>query len=431
MGDNNICAEIICVGTELILGDILDTNSRYLSQELANMGINVYYRSTVGDNPERLKGVFEVAKQRSNLIILTGGLGPTKDDLTVKTVCGSLEVSLVRDDRALEMMKDYFKRLDRPFTENNLSQAMVPENGTVFQNDHGTAPGSAVEKDGVTVIFLPGPPSEMTAMFEESVKPYLAKFCGGIICSHFVHIYGVGEAMMDEMTADLQESKNPTVAPYAKDGESLLRVTAKADSAEECEKLCDEMIAEIKDRFKQKVYSVDVDSLQQVVVDLLKEKKLTVATAESCTAGYISKRITEIPGASEVFTCGAVTYSNEIKHKLLGVDNDLFGSVGAVSQEVAMQMAKGVRLLSGCDIGLSITGIAGPGSDGSDKPVGLSYIGLSDKDGEYVISAHKGGRKNDREYIRWCSASEALNLLRLYLINYPKKFEIASVLKDK
>lgn len=411
-------AEIICVGTELLLGDILDTNSQFLSRELAGMGINVFYRSTVGDNPERLASVVKTAASRSDLIILTGGLGPTKDDLTVRTVCETMGVPLVLSEAALERIRAYFARAGKELTENNLSQAMVPQGGEVFLNERGTAPGSAFTKNGVTFLFLPGPPTEMEHMFTRSVKPFLQPFCGGVIRSRFVNIYGIGESAVDELTAELQKSENPTVAPYAKDGECLLRVTAKADDASQCEALCDGIIDQIKDILGENVYSTDGGTLQQAVVDLLKEKHLTAATAESCTAGYISKRITEIAGASEVFHCGVSTYSNEMKTKLLGVEPRLFETVGAVSREVAVQMARGVRLLSGSDIGLSITGIAGPTSDGSGKPVGLCYIALSDKNGEICIKSRKSGRQ-DREYIRYCSASEALNLLRKYLISYP------------
>lgn len=409
------CAEIICVGTELLLGDITDTNSQYLSRELAAMGIDVHYRATVGDNAHRLCEVFKTAFNRADVIILTGGLGPTEDDITVKTVCEYLDIPLILDDEALRRMKAYFERINREFTDNNISQAMVPQGGTVFQNDKGTAPGCAVKKDGKTVIFLPGPPSEMSYMFSHSVAPYLKPLCGGVLRSHFVHIFGLGEAQVDSMTKDLQQSDNPTVAPYAKDGECMLRVTAKADTAERAEQLCSGMIDKITERLGDYIYSIDVDSLQQVVVDMLKERCLTCATAESCTAGYISKRITEVSGASAVFTCGVASYSNEIKHKLLGVDNELFDKYGAVSEPVAVQMARGVRLLSGCDFGLSITGIAGPNSDGTGKPVGLAYIAVSDKNGEQCIEVHKGG-SGDREKIRYVCASEALNLLRRHLL---------------
>ena len=416
---DNVSAEIICVGTELILGDVLDTNSQFLSKELALMGINVYYRSTVGDNVNRLKSVVEIAKGRSNLIIFTGGLGPTKDDLTVKTVAEVFGIPLVENKEAVKRMRAYFEKLQRPFSENNLSQALVPEGATVFQNENGTAPGNAFKKDGITVIFLPGPPREMKMMFEKSVRPFLEEYCGGRIRSHFVNLFGISESRVDEITEDLQNSSNPTVAPYAKNGECYLRVTAKAETEEDCEKLCNEMIEKIKARLRVYIYGIDVDSLQQTVVDLLKSKNLTVATAESVTAGYISKRITEIAGASEVFTCGAVTYSNEIKSKMIGVSEKTLNEQTAVSEDVAKQMAKGVRLLSGCNIGLSITGYAGPKF--ADEEVGLCYIGLSDEKGEYVIRVRKGDR-NDREYVRFVMASEALNLLRRYAVNYPNEF---------
>ena len=409
-------AEILCIGTELVLGDILNTNAQYLSKQLALKGINVFYQTCVGDNVGRIKDVFSISLSRSDLIIFTGGLGPTADDITISTVCDALGVKLVKNDEAYNRIIEYFNKIGRKPTENNEKQAFLPEGSTVFQNYNGTAPGCALEKDGKCIIFMPGPPSELKAMFENSVSGYLDKFSGSVIKSKFVHIYGVGESKIDEKAAELINGSNPTVAPYAKDGEAELRVTAKSDDENSALEMIEQTVLKIKDIFKDCVYGFDDDTLQSVVVKLLKDKNLTVATAESCTAGYISKRITDISGASQVFHFGVSTYSNESKARELFVPMQLINKYGAVSSPVAACMAKGIRKKSGADIGISITGIAGPKSDDTNKPVGLSYIGLSDKNGEYVLKSQKSSLK-DREYIRYTSASEALNFLRLYLLN--------------
>ncbi len=422
-------AEIICVGTELLLGDIVNTNAQYLSQKLAQLGIDVFYQSAVGDNPARLKKVLSTAVSRSNIIILTGGLGPTQDDLTVKTVCDAIGYSLEENAEALERIKAHFRATGRQMTQNNLKQAMVPSGAVVFQNDVGTAPGCAIEQGNQTIIFLPGPPSEMQAMYETKVEPYLQKYADGVIESHFIHLFGLGESQIDEKISDLVSGSNPTVAPYAKTGETTLRVTAKAETKNVAAALCKNMIKEILNRFGDYVYGADNDSLQSVAVQLLKKRNMTVATAESCTAGYISKRLTDIPGSSAVFKMGTVTYSNESKEELVHVPPELIRQHGAVSMQVAAAMAKGVRQTANADIGLSITGIAGPDNDGTDKPVGLCYIAISDKNGEYGIQINNGSH-HDREYIRYVSASAALNFLRLYLKHYPAVPPQATVVRD-
>ena len=409
-------AEILCIGTELLLGDIVNTNAQYLSQKLAQKGINVFYQSSIGDNPDRIVKSLSVAISRSNLIIITGGLGPTADDITMKTVSNALGIPLEKNEQAYEHIVEYFKKNGKTMTENNAKQAYLPKGCTVFENKKGTAPGCAIESGTQCIIFLPGPPSEMQAMYEDKVSRYLNKYSSGIIESKFVKIYGVGESAIDQKAADLIKSEDPTVAPYAKLGEAELRVTAKGETKAEAIAKIDATVLKIKSLFGENVYGFDNDNLQSVVVKLLKEKGLKVSTAESCTAGYISKRITDISGSSEVFNMGVVTYSNESKTLELSVPPELIEKHGAVSKEVAACMAKGVRLKSGADIGLSITGIAGPTSDGTDKPIGLSFIGLSTEEGEFVIKSQKGA-KSDREYIRYTSASEALNFLRLYLEN--------------
>lgn len=409
-------AEIICVGTELVLGDILNTNAYYLSNQLALKGINVFYQISVGDNVNRLTDTFLTSYKRSDLIILTGGLGPTADDITMKTVAKALDIEMVKNEEAYARIVEYFKKIGRVLTKNNDKQAYLPKGSIVFQNEVGTAPGCVIEKDGKSVVFLPGPPSELKEMYKNSLDKYLDKFSDSIIKSKFVHIYGVGEAGIDDKAADLISGTDTTVAPYAKEDEAELRVTAKGKTASEAEEKIDKTVEKIKELFGDAIYGYDDDDLQTVVVRLLKEKHLTVATAESCTAGYISKRITDISGASEIFNMGITTYSNECKNKELHVPNDLIKTYGAVSEQVAACMAKGVRLKSGADIGLSITGIAGPNSDGTDKPIGLAYIGLSDKHREYVFKSQKSPIKG-REYVRFASSSQALNLLRLYLLN--------------
>lgn len=409
-------AEILCIGTELVLGDIVNTNAQYLSKQLAAKGINVFFQSSVGDNSERIVKALSIAVTRSNLIIFTGGLGPTADDITIKTVSDALGLELKRDEKAYNHIVEYFKKQGKELTENNEKQAYLPVGSIPFYNEKGTAPGCVIESGNQCIVFLPGPPSELEAMFEAQVSDYLDKYSNGVIKSKFMKIYGVGESAVDSMAAELISNENPSVAPYAKDGEVELRITAKAKSASSADSLIDETVEKLKDIFKDNIYGYDEDSLQSVVVELLKKKNMTVSTAESCTAGYISKRITDISGSSRVFNMGVVTYSNESKTNEISVPKALIDEFGAVSRPVAASMAKGIRIKSGADIGLSITGIAGPTSDGTDKPVGLSFIGLSDKNGEYVIKSEKGS-KNDREYIRYTSSSEALNFLRLYLEN--------------
>lgn len=405
--------EILSVGTEILLGDILNTNSRYLSLELAKLGISVLRHTTVGDNAQRLAAALETALGRSDIVIATGGLGPTQDDITRDICCEVMGCELQFNAEIAEKITSYFKSKGIDMPESNLRQAYVPEGQTVFENDNGTAPGIGIKKNGKCLVILPGPPYEMAPMYQKSVVPFLSEYAEGAIVSHTVRTMGIGESAMAELCADLLENENPTVAPYAKKGEALLRVTAKAGSESEAEKLCKPVIDDIKSRLGSYVYGIDAQSIEERVVELLKEKKLTIATAESCTAGYISKRITDIAGASSVFGFGAVTYSNEIKHKILGVSNETLEKYGAVSEQTAREMAAGIRRVSGADIGISVTGIAGPGSDGTSKPVGLSFVAL-DAEGVQVCEKIETGR-SDREYNRYVTGSRALNLARKYM----------------
>lgn len=407
----SVC-EILSVGTEILLGDILNTNSKYLSTELAKLGISVLRHTTVGDNHERLASALRTALGRSDIVIATGGLGPTADDITRDVCCEVMGFELTLDQKIADGIKSYFDSKGYEMPESNLRQAYVPVGGTVFENNHGTAPGLGLKKDGKCVVILPGPPYEMAPMYKESVIPYLAEYSDGAIVSHTVRTMGIGESAMAEMCADLLENENPTVAPYAKKGEALLRVTAKAASEAEAEKLCIPVIEEIKTRLGSFVYGIDSASIEQRVVELLKENGLKIATAESCTAGYIPKRITDIAGASSVFEFGAVTYSNEMKINVLGVNPETIEKYSVYSEETAKEMASGIRRLSGADIGLSVTGIAGPDGDG-EKPAGLCFIALDTKDRQICEKIETG--KSDREYNRYVTASRALNLARVYI----------------
>ena len=397
------------------MGDILNTDAQYLSIELAKLGISVIHQSTVGDNRERLLAQLDEAAKRSDIIILSGGLGPTPDDLTKEVCCEFFGKEMFLHEPTVEKIKKYFSSKGIEMAQNNLKQAMLPKDCVIFPNDNGTAPGMAIEKDGVHILVLPGPLRELKPMFQNCAVPYLMQFSDRIIVSHNIRTFGIGESSMAERVNDLFDARNPTVAPYAKDGEALLRVTAMAITKEDAESLCEPVIEEIKKRLDAYVYGVDYNCIEEAVVAMLKEHHLKVATAESCTGGLIAKRITDVPGASEVFECGIISYANEIKHKVLGVNEDDLNKYGAVSEPVAKQMAQGALKVSGADIAVSVTGIAGPDSDSTDKPVGLVYIGLADKENVWVREIRTSRR--DRSYNRYVSASNALNMIRLYIDN--------------
>jgi|GEM_PF-1039 putative competence-damage inducible protein len=411
-------AEIITVGTELLLGDILNSNSQFLSRELASFGIQMLYQSTVGDNNSRLREMLALAMSRSEILVITGGLGPTPDDLTRETVCEVLGVPLVLHEESWRRIQEYFSNTGRELSPNNQKQAMLPEGCIVFPNDHGTAPGCAIEKDGHVFILLPGPPRELIPMFNEYVAPYLARYSGGTIYSSTVGVFGIPESAVAERLADLLSEANPTVAPYAKDGEVTLRVTARAADTQAARSLCEPVVAEIRSRLGANVYGVDCGSLQKAVVALLLEKGKKIATAESCTAGILSGRLTEVPGVSAVFECGIASYSNEIKHQVLGVPEELLEKYGAVSPEVACSMAVGARRVGQADLGVGITGVAGPDSS-EGKPVGTVYIALADEKRTWVKKIVAGHSADDREYVRYVATSHALDLVRRYLEALP------------
>lgn len=404
-------AEILCIGTEILLGNIVNTNSAVISRGLADIGINMFHHTVVGDNPNRLKDALDIAFSRNNIVVTTGGLGPTYDDLSKETVADYFGVKLKLHEPSAQSIRTFFDRWKRQMTENNLKQAMMPEGCIVLENRNGTAPGAILEKDGKIAVLLPGPPREMTPMFEQQVIPYLQKRSQQVFRSHCVYFFGIGESALEsELRQDIEKMQNPTIAPYAKEGEVMLRVTASAHTAEEAEALLKPAVEMLQSRFPQYIYGIDVENLQTAVVRALHAKKLKVATAESCTGGYISKRITEVAGSSAVFDCGVTSYANEIKESLLGVKHETLQKYGAVSHQTAKEMADGVRRISGADIGVSTTGIAGPDGGTDEKPVGLVYVGISSKWYNEVLELQLSrGYASEREFIRYLAGSHALN----------------------
>ncbi len=400
-------AEILSVGTELLLGDVLDTNATYLSREAARLGISVLHRQTVGDNPDRLRQAVSLALSRADVVMLCGGLGPTPDDLTKEIACEALGVPLALHEESLARIEAYFQRSGRVMSDNNRKQAMLPVGCTVFHNDNGTAPGCAVEKDGKYVLLFPGPPRELVPMFEQAAVPYLRSFCDGVIVSHAVKVFGLGESTAAQMVGELMNSTAPTVAPYAKDGEMYFRVTAKAADADSADALCRPMIKTLCDILGDAVYGVDVASLEEALVSTLTANGQTVASAESCTGGLISQRITAIGGASTVFGCGVAAYSADVKHRVIDVPQETFATPGTVSAPTPAAMAKGVRALAGADFGISVTGSAGP-MPCEGHPVGTVFVGLATENGAYAKRLNLTHRQ-DREYIRTVAASHALH----------------------
>lgn len=403
-------AEILCVGTELLLGEVINTNAAYLGRKLARLGISVYHTSVVGDNPNRLDKAVKTALSRADLLILSGGLGPTADDLTKETVAKALGLPLVRDEKILKEIEDFFNFLGRPMAPNNKKQADIPKGAIALPNPIGTAPGIFIETDKNVVVLLPGPPFELKPMFENHVFPRLRKMSDKILVSHNIHIMGMGESDVEMHLFDLMtKSENPTLAPYAKEGEMRLRVGALANSEEEGEKMCQAIIEQVKNSPVGKyVYALDAETVEKLVISTLKEKSLTISVAESCTGGYLGKRLTDISGASSVFMGGFITYSNESKIKLLGVKEETLAQFSAVSEQTAVEMAVGAREKLGTDIGVSITGEAGPNPDPSTKqPVGTVYIGISTKYDTIAIKMSVSSQR-DRDYIRKVASSKAM-----------------------
>lgn len=403
--------ELISVGTELLLGNIINTNAAYLAEHCAILGLSCYHQSVVGDNEERLEEELRRALSRSDVVILSGGLGPTKDDLTKEVTARVFGWELKEDAHTRARIQEYFERNPkRKITENNWKQALVPEGATVVDNHNGTAPGLILEESGKTAVLLPGPPNELKPMFERDIAPYLNKREPEGIYSRMIKICGMGESQVEAQITDLMERENPTLAPYAKTGEVHLRVTAKAGDEEQAETLIRPVEEELYRRFGDLIYTDREEvTLEAAVVRLLEERHLTLTTAESCTGGLLAGRIVNVPGASNVYQEGHITYSNEAKEKLLRVKHETLETYGAVSPQTAAEMAAGAAEAAGADAALSVTGIAGPDGGSKEKPVGLVYIGCQVKGRTRVEEYHfAGNREKNREF----SVVNALTLLR-------------------
>lgn len=392
-------AELISVGTEILLGEILNTDAQFLSSELSKIGIDVYHQTVVGDNAKRLKEALALAISRADIIIASGGLGPTPDDITKEVIAEFMEEELVLHPESLERMQEYFKKVNRPMVESNKKQAMLPKNSIILNNNCGTAPGCIIEKNAKSVIMLPGPPNELTQMFKESVAPYLEKKTDGKLYTKTFHIFGIGESSVAEIFSDLMEKgMNPSVAPYAKTGEVHLRLAVKAQNEKEAKEAIDKTSKHIRSEIGEYIYSEDGKNLNEVVAELLIKNKKTISFAESCTGGMAAKMLTDVSGISEVFLESYVTYANESKERILGVSHETIEKTGVVSYDVAREMAEGVRRISSSDIGVGITGIAGPEGGTDKKPVGLVYIAVSTKEKTEVKELRLSGSRDRIRY---------------------------------
>lgn len=410
--------EIICVGTELLLGNIVNTNAAYLAQECAKIGLNCLYQTVVGDNMERLSLSIKEALKRSDIILMSGGLGPTQDDLTKEAVAKVLGKELVLDENSKERIKAYFG--EREITDNNWKQAYIPEGAKVLDNENGTAPGIIVSENGHHIVLLPGPPGELKPMFENQVKPFLCELDQAVIYSQMVKICGVSESLVETKIKDLIETQsNPTIAPYAKLGEVHLRVTAKAEDEKAAKKLVKPVVKELKARFGEDIYSTNEEqTLESEVVDLLKANDLSLSLVESCTGGMLSARLVGVPGISDCYKAGFVTYSNKSKKKAVAVKSATLEKYGAVSEKTAKEMAKGAALITKADAVVSITGIAGPGGGTQEKPVGTVFIGCYVCGTTVVKEFHF---KGNRAKIRENATVYALIMLRKCILEYYSK----------
>ena len=413
-------AELIAVGTELLLGNIANTDAQILSQGLSALGITVHHHTVVGDNPQRLREALETAAKRSDIILTTGGLGPTYDDLTKQTICETFGRDLELHEDILEEIRTWFQtKMGKPMPANNVQQAMLPVGCTVFDNPVGTAPGCAFLERGVHVLMLPGPPFECRYMFENRAARYLEKLTDGVIVSHEIKIFGMGESSVEEaLRVPMTTLTNPTLAPYAKLNECMVRATARADTAEEAEAMLRPLVDRVLKTLGDVVYGVDVGSLEEVVSRLLLERSLTLSAAESCTGGLIAKRLTDLPGASRVFRGGVVSYTNSVKAGVLGVPEALLEEYGAVSEPVARAMAEGCRKICGSDLAVSVTGVAGPDRDDRGSEVGTIYIALAAPEGT-ICKKLSCGRGRGRDRVRSAAAQNAFDMLRRSLLGLP------------
>ena len=412
-------AEIICIGTELLLGDILNTNCQYLAQELANLGIPHYYQTVVGDNVERIHQVLDIAIKRSSILIFTGGLGPTPDDLTTETIASFFKTPMEEDGGIIQNIENKLASVGRVMSPSNRKQALLPQGAISLPNPTGTAPGIIWQpKDDITILTFPGVPSEMYRMWQETAVPFLKSQGWGndIIYSEMMRFRGISESALAEQVTHLFDSNNPTVAPYAGKGEVRLRIAAKARDKNQAEALINPVATEIKNIAGLNYFGSNEDTLASVVGKLLNREGQTLSVAESCTGGGLGSMLTEIPGSSSYFLGGVIAYANRVKNALLNVNNQDLEQYGAVSNIVAEQMALGVKQGLDTDWGISITGIAGPDGNTKDKPIGLVYIGLATPDNKVVSHEYRFGKQRGRELVRYLSSCSALDLLRRNLI---------------
>lgn len=412
--------EIICVGTELLLGNTVNTNAAFLANRCAGLGLSNYYQSVVGDNEERLSEAIRTAMKRSDILILSGGLGPTEDDLTKEVAAKVAGKELLLHEPSKKAIEKFFKNIGKKPTDNNWKQAYIPEGAIVLENPNGTAPGVIIKEEGCKIILLPGPPSELIPMFEQKVSPYLQSLSEEVILSQIVKICGIGESKVEDMIKDLiDEQTNPTIATYAKIGEVHIRVTASGEDEKAAKKLLKPVVKELKNRFQNNIYTTDEKvTLEQSVADLLMANDLTISCAESCTGGLLSGRLINVPGISDSYKTGIITYSNKAKRKFLTVRKATLQKYGAVSKQTAEEMAKGLAFLTKADVAVSVTGIAGPDGGTEEKPVGLVYIACNVKGDVTIKECHfKGTRANVRE----ASVTAALVLVRECLLKYFSK----------
>ncbi len=410
-------AEIIAVGTELLLGDILNTNARFLSRELAELGINVMHQHVVGDNRERLRELVLSARQRSELLVFSGGLGPTADDLTKETVAECYGDTLRFDAQEWEKITGFFAAMGRPTPENNRKQAMVPTQGRKLPNANGTAPGAWFQQGERIAVLLPGPPRELEALWREQVRPLLEQRQSCVLRSLVLRVAGVGESDAEARVGHLFQSQNPTAAIYAKTGEVVIRITARAETQAQAQAMCRDYAKKFYALLGDAIYAEGEEEMPHTVVRLLAQRGLTLATAESCTGGMVAQSITDVPGASEVFGFGFVTYANAAKEKLLGVEHRVLEAYGAVSSQTAAQMAFGAMDAAGADVGLATTGLAGPGGGTPQKPVGLVYIAVAMGDTVYVRRLMCKNRSRDT--VRRRTVQAVLDLTRSVLQGRP------------
>jgi nicotinamide-nucleotide amidase len=413
-------AEILTVGTEILLGDLVDTNSAYLGGRLAALGVSVYRHTTVGDNAGRITAALREAASRADLVITTGGLGPTSDDLTNQCLGGAAGREMVEYPEARRHVDEMFRRFGREPTPSNYKQALFPEGSKLIPNPVGTAMGAMLELDGALVATFPGVPGEMRRMFEDTLESLIRERSEGAIVSRTLWFTGIGESALAEQVQDLLDASDPTVAPLAGQGKVRLRVTSRADTPEEAAKKIAPVANKILARLGDHYFGEDDETLESALGKLLTGRGATLALAESCTGGLLAKRLTDEAGASAYFIEGLVTYSNDSKERLLGVPNDLLVQHGAVSEPVAGAMAEGVRKVAGTDYGLSVTGVAGPEGGSEQKPVGLVFVGVSDEEGTEVERLDLSAWRRSREAIRERSANRAFDLLRHHILGQDK-----------